>query len=122
MLPFNPYIADPHALSDREQARRHPEAETLALGALGAARALGRHHSVTKALAKASVTMTKADLWLARLAVKTLRRDQRAGKVPGPRGQAYVPPRPLGGSENVIRHQVGGPASSAARFLYPRAL
>ncbi len=29
------------------------------------------------ALAKASTTMDKADLWHARLAVKTLRRDQR---------------------------------------------
>ncbi len=32
---------------------------------------------VTKALAKASITMDKADMWWARLAVKTLRRDQR---------------------------------------------
>ena len=32
---------------------------------------------MTKALAKASLTMSKADLWKARLAVKTLRRDQR---------------------------------------------
>ncbi len=41
------------------------------------ARALGDDHGVTKALAKASITMAKADLWKARLAVKTLRRDQR---------------------------------------------
>ncbi len=32
---------------------------------------------MTKALAKAAITMAKADLWNARLAVKTLRRDQR---------------------------------------------
>ncbi len=32
---------------------------------------------VAWALAKASITMAKADLWQARLAVKTLRRDQR---------------------------------------------
>ncbi len=32
---------------------------------------------MTKALAKASITMDKADMWWARLAVKTLRRDQR---------------------------------------------
>ncbi len=32
---------------------------------------------MTKALAKASITMDKVDLWWARLAVKTLRRDQR---------------------------------------------
>ena len=32
---------------------------------------------MTKALARASITMAKADLWQARLAIKTLRRDQR---------------------------------------------
>ncbi len=39
---------------------------------------LGPDHGVTKALAKASITMDKADMWWARLAVKTLRRGQRA--------------------------------------------
>ncbi len=39
--------------------------------------ALGPDHGVTKALAKAAITMAKADLWQARLAVKTLRRGQR---------------------------------------------
>ncbi len=43
----------------------------------GAAQVLGSEHSATRALAKASVTMAKVDLWHARLAVKTLRRDQR---------------------------------------------
>ncbi len=43
----------------------------------GAAKVLGPDHGVTKALAKASITMAKPDLWHARLAVKTLRRDQR---------------------------------------------
>ncbi len=38
---------------------------------------LGPDHGVTKALAKASTTMDKVDLWHARLAVKMLRRDQR---------------------------------------------
>ncbi len=38
---------------------------------------LGPDHGVTQALAKAATTMAKADLWRARLAVKTLRRDQR---------------------------------------------
>ncbi len=38
---------------------------------------LGHDHGVTKVLARASITMAKADLWQARLAVKTLRRDQR---------------------------------------------
>ena len=37
----------------------------------------GPEHSITKALAKAAITMAKADLWHARLAVKTLSRDQR---------------------------------------------
>ncbi len=41
------------------------------------ARALGVDHRATKALARAAVTMAKADLWRARLAVKTLRADQR---------------------------------------------
>ncbi len=41
------------------------------------ARALGDDHGVTQALAKASITMALADLWHARLAIKTLRRDQR---------------------------------------------
>ncbi len=51
----------------RTTARRHPERETLELATAG----------VTKALAKASITMALADLWKARLAVKTLRKDQR---------------------------------------------
>ncbi len=38
---------------------------------------LGPDHGVTKALAKASTTMGKADLWRAKLAVKTLRIEQR---------------------------------------------
>ena len=38
---------------------------------------LGHDHGVTKALAKASITMDRVDLWHARLAVKTLRKDQR---------------------------------------------
>ncbi len=38
---------------------------------------LGVEHSVTKALAKASITMAKVYLWKARLAIRTLRLDQR---------------------------------------------
>ena len=74
-----PFPTMPSAAADREheQARRHPERETLELAAAGAAQMLGVDHGVTKALAKASITMAKADLWKARLAVKTLRRDQR---------------------------------------------
>ncbi len=45
--------------------------------AAGAAQVLGADHGVTKALAKASITMAPVDLWHARLAVKTLRKDQR---------------------------------------------
>ncbi len=70
-----PAMPDPGA--DRDHDRQHPERETLLLAAAGAAKVLGVDHGVTKALAKASITMDKADLWHARLAVKTLRKDQR---------------------------------------------
>ncbi len=43
----------------------------------GAARALGPDHSATRAFAQAAITMGKVDLWRARLAVKTLRLEQR---------------------------------------------
>ncbi len=72
-----PTMPDPAADRVREQDRRHPERETLLLAAAGAAQVLGPDHGVTKALAKASTTMDKVDLWHARLAVTTLRRDQR---------------------------------------------
>ncbi len=75
-MPF-PTMPSPAADREREQARRHPERETLEMAAAGAAKVLGPDHSVTKALARASITMAKVDLWRARLAVKTLRRDQR---------------------------------------------
>ncbi len=78
-MPFST-IPDRIANRESEAARRHPhpERETLELIVAGAAQVLGPEHGVTKALAKASITMDKADLWWARLAVKTLRRDQRA--------------------------------------------
>ncbi len=50
----------------RTTARRHPERETLELAAAGAAQVLGPDHGVTKALARAAITMAKADLWRAR--------------------------------------------------------
>ena len=75
-MPF-PTMPDPIGDRDRDDARRHPERDTLLLAAGGAAQVLGPAHGVTKALAKASITMAKADLWQARLAIKTLRRDQR---------------------------------------------
>ncbi len=60
-----------------ERAQRHPERETLELAAAGAAKVLGHDHSATRAFAQAAATMAKVDLWHARLALKTLRRDQR---------------------------------------------
>ncbi len=69
LLPFAP-LPDPAVDRQRDHDRRHPERETLELATAGAAPVLGHDHGVTKALAK-------ADLWQARLAVKTLRRDQR---------------------------------------------
>ena len=38
---------------------------------------LGHDHSVTTAVAKAAETMDTADLWWARIAIKTLRKGQR---------------------------------------------
>ena len=77
-MPF-PTMPDPDALTDYEleAARWHPDRETLELAAAGAVQVLGLDHSATKALARASITMDTVDLWKARLAVKTLRRDQR---------------------------------------------
>ncbi len=75
-MPMLPILG---AAADRahEHDRRHPDQETLELAAAGAAKVLGVDHSATKALAKDSTTMAKVDLWHARLAVKTLRRNQR---------------------------------------------
>ena len=76
---LDPFAPDPDSLTDREreQARWIPERETLVLAATGAATVLGPDHSATRAFAKASITMDKVDLWRARLAMKTLRLDQR---------------------------------------------
>ena len=76
--PHIPTMPDPAGDRAHEAARRHPhpERETLELIVAGAAQVLGVDHGVTKALAKASITMDKADMWWARLAIKTLRRDQ----------------------------------------------
>ncbi len=78
-MPIRPFptMPDPAAERARDHDRRHPERETLLLAAAGAAQVLGVDHGVTRALAKASITMAKVDLWHARLAIKTLRRDQR---------------------------------------------
>ncbi len=96
-MPF-PAMPDPAGDREHEQARRHPERETLELATAGAAKVLGPDHGVTKSLARAATTMAKADLWKARLAVKTLRRDQReaiaeAGEDEG--GAFLLPPKAL---------------------------
>ncbi len=70
-------IPDPVADRERDEARQNPGQETLELAAQGAAKVLGADHGVTMAFAKAAESMAPADLWLARIAVKTLRRDQR---------------------------------------------
>ncbi len=70
----------------RTTARRHPERETLELAAAGAAKVLGPDHSVTRALARASITMATVDLWHARLGLKILRRDQREAIAEGAEG------------------------------------
>ena len=75
-MPF-PTMPDPAANREHEEARWNPDRETLELTWAGAAKVLGPDHSVTKALARASLTMDKVALWHARLALKTLRRDQR---------------------------------------------
>ncbi len=72
-----PTMPDPITDREREQDRRHPHRETLELAAAVAARTLGPDHSVTKALARAAQTMGKVDLWKVRLAIRTLRRDER---------------------------------------------
>ncbi len=60
-----PILPMPSPATDRahEHARRHPERETLELATAGAAKVLGVDHGVTKALAKAALTMAKVDLW-----------------------------------------------------------
>ncbi len=65
-------------MSAARGAVAEPERESLELAAAGAAKVLGVDHGVTRALAKAAISMAKADLWKARLAIKTLRRGQRA--------------------------------------------
>ncbi len=72
-----PAMPDPAADHERDQARRNPDRDTLELAAAGAVKVLGVDHSVTRAFAQASITMAKTDLWHARLALKTLRPDQR---------------------------------------------
>ena len=76
-LPLLPTAFEAAADREREEARQHPERETLWLATAGAAKVLGARHSVTRAFARAAGTMAKVDLWHARRALKTLRLDQR---------------------------------------------
>lgn len=69
--------ADAAAERAREYDRDHPDRDTLELAAAGAAKVMGPDHSATRAFAQAANTMDRVDLWHARLALKTLRRDQR---------------------------------------------
>ena len=68
---------DHAAESAREFERDNPERETLLLAATGAATVLGPSHSATRAFARAAATMDRVDMWHARLALRTLRLDQR---------------------------------------------
>ncbi len=56
ILPFAP-LHDPAVERQRDHDRRHLERETLELAAAGAARVLVVDHGVTRALARASITM-----------------------------------------------------------------
>ena len=75
-MPILPF-PDRVAARERDEARQNPDQETLELAAQGAAKVLGADHGVTMAFAKAAESMAPTDLWLARIAVKTLRRHQR---------------------------------------------
>ena len=72
-----PSAAEAAADREREDARRNPDRDTLLLAAAGAAKVLGARHSATRKFAKASTTVAKEDLWRDRLALRTLRLDQR---------------------------------------------
>ncbi len=75
-MPF-PTIPDRIGDRGREQARWNADRQFLELATAGTAKVLGHDHGVTKALVRAAQTMDKADLWWARLAIQTLRKDQR---------------------------------------------
>ncbi len=61
-MPF-PTMPDPAVDRQRDHDRRHPERETLELAAAGVAQVLGPDHGVARALARAAITMAKANLW-----------------------------------------------------------
>ena len=72
-----PFSTLPNPIRALERCRWYPGRETLELAAAGTAQVLGHDHGVTKKLARAAQSMDKVDLWKARLALKTLRREQR---------------------------------------------
>ncbi len=116
-----PFPTIPSAAADREdeQARRHPERATLELATAGAAQVLGVDHGVTQALARASTTMAKADLWHARLAVKTLRRDQREAIAAASTRPSCSPAplrRPIGLPPRVKRPRATSPVPLPPRL------
>ncbi len=109
-IPAMPFPTMPDLAAERahEQARRHPERETLELATAGAAKVLGSDDGVTKALARAAITMDKVDLWHARLAVKMLRRDQReAIAVAGGKTRRKIGTRIGTGRSITGRYRVG---------------
>ncbi len=65
---------------------------------------------MTKALAKAAITMAKVDLWKARLANKTLRRDQREAIAAATENedQSSLPASQLSGARLCARLVVRG--------------
>ena len=70
--------------AEREEARWHPERETLLLAAAGAATVLGPPRCWGRATAprrplprRAARTMDRVDLWRARQAMNTLSRERR---------------------------------------------
>jgi hypothetical protein len=65
------------SISRHRKSPADPDRDTLEQAAAGAARTLGPDHSATRAFAQAATTMAKVDLWHARLALRTLRLDQR---------------------------------------------
>ncbi len=66
------------AVRPRGQASfRRSERRCSRAGRVSEAAGMGASHSATKALAKASITMARIDLWHAQLVLKALRLDQR---------------------------------------------
>ena len=78
--PAMPILPLPSAAAEREheQARRHPERETLELATAGAAQVLGPDHSVTKALGRAAITMSPAAFQSGSRPVRNRHRVRRA--------------------------------------------